>query len=172
MAEASSTKALVFISYSRRDEEFAATLSEAFQRAGREAWRDKDDIRPVAKWAKEISTGIDSSDVIVFLLSPDFVASAECVKEIKHAAGRQGIPGQLVRIEHQLAGIDLSQRPEVDLLHGGRESANAGLVRLGGRSTRALWFSATSRDRCDAALRCTCAACRRDRRCRRRSRVR
>src|SRR5262249_8612895 len=79
-------KASVFISYSRRDEEFAKTLLVAFERDGRKAWRDKEDIRPTARWSNEIASAMDGSDGIIFGLSPDFGSSSECAKEIEHAA--------------------------------------------------------------------------------------
>src|SRR5688500_9334085 len=79
-------KASVFISYSRRDERFAAELLAAFECEGRNAWLDKEDIHPTGKWASEIAAAIDSSDVIVCVLSPDFAGSDECAKEIKRAA--------------------------------------------------------------------------------------
>ena len=88
MAEALPNRASIFISYSRRDADFVRLLHAAFEGAGRKAWLDQDDIRPVAKWASEIAVAIDHSDVIVFVLSPDFVASEECTKEIRHAAAQ------------------------------------------------------------------------------------
>ena len=76
----------VFISYSRRDKAFAESLHAAFERAGRNAWLDTEDIRPTARWSNEIARAIDGADAIIFVLSPDFAASTECAKEIEHAS--------------------------------------------------------------------------------------
>jgi WD40 repeat protein len=78
-------RASVFISYSRRDSDFVHTLREAFATAGRPAWLDTADIRPVSDWSVEIAEAIDGSDAVVCVVSPDFVHSAQCAKELAHA---------------------------------------------------------------------------------------
>ena len=88
MAEARPAAASIFISYSRKDADFAQRLHAAFVAAGRHAWLDNEDIRPVAKWSSEIASAIDQSDATVFILSPHFNASEECAKEVRHAAAQ------------------------------------------------------------------------------------
>lgn len=74
-----------FISYSRKDKVFVRRLHEALKSQNRDVWADWEDIPPVADWWKEIQTGIEAANSIVFVISPDSVRSNECRKEIEHA---------------------------------------------------------------------------------------
>ncbi|MEQ9553749.1 MAG: TIR domain-containing protein [Coleofasciculus sp. G3-WIS-01] len=74
-----------FISYSRRNKEFVLKLREAFKTANREVWVDWEGIPLTADWRKEIYQGIDESNNIVFVITPDSVASKECGVEVKCA---------------------------------------------------------------------------------------
>jgi hypothetical protein len=76
----------VFISYSRKDRDFAARLHEALQARQRQAWMDLKNIPPTAKWREKIKAGIEGARAFVFVLSPDSMASPECLKEVEHAA--------------------------------------------------------------------------------------
>jgi WD40 repeat protein len=78
-------KARVFVSYSRRDRDFALRLHEALVAEGREVWADWEDITAGAEWETEIAAGIESADTLVFVLSPDSVVSTECDKELTRA---------------------------------------------------------------------------------------
>ncbi len=75
----------VFISYSRRDKDFALEIHKALEDRKREAWVDWDDIPLTSKWLEEIYSGIESADAFAFLTSPDSVASKHCRLELKHA---------------------------------------------------------------------------------------
>jgi WD40 repeat protein len=77
--------ASVFISYSRKDQDFVRKLFDALKAAGRDAWVDWEGIPPTAEWLKEVYTAIDGADTFVFVLSPDSVASEVCGKEVAHA---------------------------------------------------------------------------------------
>jgi len=84
-AEVRNVVADIFISYSRRDIAFVERLYATLQQAHREPWVDWSDIPPTADWLKEIFAAIESSDAFVCVLSPDWVASATCQLEAKHA---------------------------------------------------------------------------------------
>lgn len=75
----------VFISYSRRDKEFALRLFEALKGRDKEVWADFEDIPVTADWWKEIQAGIDAADTFIFIISPDSVRSDICRQEIDHA---------------------------------------------------------------------------------------
>ena len=75
----------VFISYSRKDREFAQKLAVAMANLQIETWVDWDDIPPTADWWSQIETGIEESDAFLFLLSPDSSVSQVCGQEIEHA---------------------------------------------------------------------------------------
>ena len=61
------------------------TLQEALTEAKRDAWVDWQDIPPTAEWLKEIDSAIDAAQAVVFIISPDSVASRICSREVTHA---------------------------------------------------------------------------------------
>ncbi|HEX2619005.1 MAG TPA: toll/interleukin-1 receptor domain-containing protein, partial [Phototrophicaceae bacterium] len=76
----------VFLSYRRKDVEFARRLDKAFKDTGREVWVDWEDIPPgVAGFTDEIERGIEGSDAFIALLSPDYVQSEYCLMELAQA---------------------------------------------------------------------------------------
>ena len=75
----------VFISYSRRDKVFTQKLVESLQTANREVWADWDSIPAASDWTAEIRQGIEEADSVVFVLSPEWVKSNECRKEMDHS---------------------------------------------------------------------------------------
>jgi hypothetical protein len=75
----------VFISYSRQDKEFVRRLHAALTERGRDAYVDVEDIPVASRWRQEIAEAIEGADALVFVMSPDSVASEECRKELDHA---------------------------------------------------------------------------------------
>ena len=75
----------VFISYSRRDEQFVRRLYGALVAEGRDVWVDFEDIPLTADWWREIQTGIEAADVFIFVISPDSARSEVCYKEVDYA---------------------------------------------------------------------------------------
>jgi WD40 repeat protein len=84
----------LFVSYSRADADAVRRLCEALVAHKREVWVDWRDIPPTAQWREEIRAAIDAASAVVFVLSPAWVASAECRRELDHAAaqGKRLIP--------------------------------------------------------------------------------
>ncbi len=76
----------VFISYSRKDQQFVRRLEEELKARGREAWVDWEGIRPTEEFLVAIFGAIESADTFVFVLTPDSIASPVCGREIAHAA--------------------------------------------------------------------------------------
>jgi TIR domain len=76
----------VFVSYSRKDQEFVQRLVAALVAEKREVWLDEKDIEPTAEWLKKIFENIDAADNFLFAISPDSVVSTYARKEIDHAA--------------------------------------------------------------------------------------
>ena len=68
----------VFISYSRKDKDFARRLDQGLKSRRREAWVDWEDIRPTEEWMRSIYGAIECADTFVFVLTPDSVASVVC----------------------------------------------------------------------------------------------
>ena len=75
----------VFISYSRRDKIFVQKLYEALTAANRAVWADWDSIPAASDWFAEIKQGIEETNSVVFILSPEWVKSNECRKEMDYA---------------------------------------------------------------------------------------
>jgi len=75
----------VFISYSRKDIDFARKLAGDLEKAGFEVWWDISDLKGGDDWVQVIPTAIESSRYFIILLSPDSVLSQWVEKEYLHA---------------------------------------------------------------------------------------
>jgi WD40 repeat protein len=73
--------AKVFISYSRKDEEFARQLATDLDRLGASVWIDMDDIPPGVNWSAAIQEGLDACEALVLVMSPDSLGSANVTDE-------------------------------------------------------------------------------------------
>src|SRR5579871_4461751 len=76
----------IFISYARKDIAFADRLAAALKARGFDPLIDRSEIYVFEDWWKRIENLIVSADTIVFVLSPDAVASDICAKEVSFAA--------------------------------------------------------------------------------------
>jgi tetratricopeptide (TPR) repeat protein len=75
----------VFISYSRRDSEFARCLLEALKGENRDTWVDWQSIQAAEDFWQAIVTGIEAANSFIFVISPDSIASQYCNQEVDHA---------------------------------------------------------------------------------------
>lgn len=84
----------VFVSYSRKDIEFAKKLTGELQKSDLDFWVDWEGIPPTVDWWKQIEKGIEEADVFLFLISPDSARSKVCGQEIDCAVknGKRLIP--------------------------------------------------------------------------------
>jgi WD40 repeat protein len=100
----------VFLSYSRRDQEFVLRLAKSLEEAGWTAWVDTDDIPPAAEWRDELTAGIRAAHTFVFALSPDSVESEYCGWELDQAValGKRLVP--LVIRDVEAAPDELASR--------------------------------------------------------------
>jgi hypothetical protein len=80
-----SKMAKVFVSYSRKDTEFAKKLTGDLQKNELEFWIDREGIPPTVDWWREIEKGIEEADVFLFIISPDSATSKICGQEIDTA---------------------------------------------------------------------------------------
>ena len=102
--------ASLFISYSRKDVDFARKLTEAFKGPALDFWIDWEGIPPTVDWWKEIEKGIEEADIFLFLISPDSCNSKVCKREIEHAAknGKRLIPVVVRDIKAEQSPTELS----------------------------------------------------------------
>jgi hypothetical protein len=106
----------VFISYSRKDSDFARQLNFALQSAGKTTWFDQESISSGVDFEAEIFNGIRSSDNFIFIISPDAVHSEYCEREVNFATEqhkrfipiwwRDTNPQQMPRVLQQLQWLD------------------------------------------------------------------
>src|SRR5271155_3377636 len=84
--ESAAPKARIFISYSRKDMPVADRLEAALKARGFEPLIDREEIYAFEDWWKRIEALISRADTVVFVLSPDAVASDVALKEVAYAA--------------------------------------------------------------------------------------
>jgi hypothetical protein len=65
----------VFISYSRKDSSFAQGLASDLESLGAQVWIDVDDIPVGTRWSKAVQNGLDESEVLLLVISPDAMVS-------------------------------------------------------------------------------------------------
>jgi WD40 repeat protein len=75
----------VFISYAREDRDVVRRLTAILESRGRQSWVDWQDIEPSDTWWRSVTEAIDAADAIVFIASPDSLASVICQRELDHA---------------------------------------------------------------------------------------
>jgi hypothetical protein len=74
----------LFISYSRADEAFARQLAHSLLAADADAWLDQEDIRSGEDWSDAIQRGLERSQIMLLILSPDSMASSNVADEWKY----------------------------------------------------------------------------------------
>jgi formylglycine-generating enzyme required for sulfatase activity len=97
----------VFISYSRKDGEFAQELLAGLQAAGFEPYLDKHDVAPGEAWEARLRRLIEAADSVVFVISPDAVASKRCAWEVERT---EELKKRLLPIV--LRGVEEAQVPQ------------------------------------------------------------
>jgi WD40 repeat protein len=107
-------KTRVFLSYSRTDRAFAEALRDRLLKDGFDAYLDVQDIVKGEPWQERLQNLIFGADAVLFLVSPDSVASDICeweVKEAERLAKRilpvmcratrdESVPGRLKRLNY------------------------------------------------------------------------
>ncbi|HSG43643.1 MAG TPA: TIR domain-containing protein [Anaerolineales bacterium] len=108
-----SKTASLMISYSRKDKVFVKQLYDKLITQGfspDDIWVDWEGIPLSADWMAEITKGIQASNVFIFVISPDSVASEVCRKEIEIAveSNKRFIP-----ILHREPGKDVALHEKI-----------------------------------------------------------
>jgi TIR domain len=118
----------VFLSYARRDQEFADRLVTALEGRGVNVWVDRQDIPGSAAWEAAIGEAVSVSSAVLVVLSPASVTSEYVPKELSLAEkyDRPIVPilyeswegaadaAAVKRVEFQLAGlqyVDFAHQP-------------------------------------------------------------
>jgi len=73
--------AMLFISYSRKDSEFAHRVADDLRTAGYSVWVDISELRGGQEWVREIDKAVRDCDTFILIISPDSMASRWVSKE-------------------------------------------------------------------------------------------
>jgi hypothetical protein len=105
------SKLRVFISYSRKDEDFAQELLAGLELAGFEPYLDKHDIAAGEDWEARLGRLIEAADTVVFVISPDAVASERCAWEVERtvALKKRLLPIVWRRVDEAQVPLPLKQ---------------------------------------------------------------
>jgi hypothetical protein len=95
----------VFISYSRRNIDYALQLVEDMKSRQFNAWIDKEDIDTGEEWRKVLKEAVKNCGAFVFIVSPDSNTSEWCLEELQWATklGKPILPLLLKPIEKESA---------------------------------------------------------------------
>lgn len=78
-------KEFIFISYSRKDEQFAKQIAIALKKENFKIWFDQFDIPKGALWDNEIEKALKNCHTVLFVISKNSVASNNVLDEISYA---------------------------------------------------------------------------------------
>ena len=78
----------IFLSYSRKDKAFARKLAKDLENAGHVVWWDLTHIDGGDRWAREIEEGINQSEILAVIVSPNSINSEWVEKEFIFASKR------------------------------------------------------------------------------------
>ena len=109
--ETGQSRAKVFISYSRKDIAFADRLDAALKARGFEPLIDRTDIYAFEQWWERVEALITRADTVVFVLTPDAVASEVALKEVAFAAAlnKRFAPVVWRRVEDKFVPAELAK---------------------------------------------------------------
>lgn len=75
----------IFLSYSEKDKAIKEKICKTLMREYLTIWTNKTDIKTGIAFQEEINKGIEGADNLVYLISPDSLASEYCQQELAHA---------------------------------------------------------------------------------------
>src|SRR4051794_29763644 len=78
----------IFVSYSHKDEDFRkrlhVELSQLVSQLNVALWDDRQ-ILPGSVWDTQITNKLEQAEILLILLSPEFLASPQCMREARRA---------------------------------------------------------------------------------------
>ena len=88
----------VFISHSGSDEKWADLLRQNLHKQGIDVWNPSSEIAPGENWGLKYGKGLEASDAMIVLLSPDSVKSDWVRHEIEYALGSPRFRDRLIAV--------------------------------------------------------------------------
>lgn len=120
MSEPFHPKRKVFLSYSRSDHKMASNLQSQFSEHGIDVWLDKQELPLGAVWWEYIKKdGIEASEAVLFLMTPESLASPVCNVELYYAlikAGKRIIGIRYKDFKEEDVSANLSERMKEPLI--------------------------------------------------------
>lgn len=99
----------IFISYSRTDFTFASQLANQLIAMGLDVFLDVDDIHAGADWSDVIQQGLETSELMLLIVSPASMQSQQVAREWKYFVGRNKpiVPLQwkTAQLHYQIDGL-------------------------------------------------------------------
>jgi formylglycine-generating enzyme required for sulfatase activity len=105
--------ARIFISYSRQDQLFVRRLATDLESLGADIWLDVDDIPVGMKWSTAIQEGLDSTEVMIVVVSPYSMSSKNVEDEWQYFQDHKK-PIVLVLLEPSRMHFQLSRIQYID----------------------------------------------------------
>jgi hypothetical protein len=75
----------IYISHSDHDRELATRLAEELERAGFAVWNEDREILPGDNWAKKVGEALESSDVLIALVTRPELVSESLARDVQYA---------------------------------------------------------------------------------------
>jgi len=88
----------VFISHSGSDEKWADLLRTRLTREGFNVWNPRSEIRPGENWGLKYGQGLEASDAMIVLVSPDSAKSDWVWHEIEYALSSPRFRDRLIPV--------------------------------------------------------------------------
>lgn len=143
----SSDRSTVFLSYSRRNSAIADELNISLESHGFDVSIDREDLFPGERWEPRLQAMIAAADTTVCAISPEWVASSECRRELSIALenGRRVIPVIIDEVQPEQLPPELA-RLQLVFFHGAGASFARGMASLvAALRTDISWVRAQSR---------------------------
>ncbi|NEP62539.1 MAG: TIR domain-containing protein [Symploca sp. SIO2G7] len=92
-----------FILYSRANADFTRQLHDALQMQGKTTWFDQESLVSSKDSQQDVDRGIESSNNILFVISPISVSSPKCISQVEYA---QKLNKRIIGVVHREVSTD------------------------------------------------------------------
>ena len=111
-----SVQGKIFVSYSRKDEDFARKLALSLAQLGVAVWIDTEDIPIGVNWSTAIQEGLNICDTMIVIVTPDSMASKNVAAEWQtfYDEGKSIVPLLLKETDDKLIHYQLRRIQRID----------------------------------------------------------
>jgi hypothetical protein len=88
----------VFVSSYYSDGPLARKVIKALKQSGLDVWDPEREILPGDNWAEKVAKGLEESDAMVVLLTPNALASGMVQHDISYALNKKDFNGRLIPV--------------------------------------------------------------------------